>query len=161
MKKYIKEIVKFAIVLTILANLVSYYKSLNLNKEKLSISDISLLDNTNYKIPENKPLLIHFWATWCPICKVEAPNIEYLSKDYEVLTIAVNSGTKEYIKEYLKMNNLTFKVYDDFDGSLAQQFNIQVYPTTFIYDKNKNLVFTDVGYTSTIGLYLRMIWASF
>ena len=147
LKHYIKEIFSFIIVLIVLANIVSYYKSLDLNKDKLPIENISL---------NNKPILIHFWATWCPICKVEAPNIQTISEHFEVLTIAVNSKN---IEEYLKENNVNFKVIDDKNNNYANKFNITVYPTTLIYDKNKNLVFSEVGYTSTIGLWLRLWWA--
>ena len=40
-------------------------------------------------------------------------------------------------------------------------FNISVFPTTIIYDKNRDIVFSDVGYTTTPGLCLRMKWANF
>ncbi|MEA3512849.1 MAG: redoxin domain-containing protein [Campylobacterota bacterium] len=157
-KRYIKEIVQFMVILIILANAISYYKSMDLNKEKLNLKEIKLIDNSSYSFEKKKPILIHFWATWCPVCKVEAPNIEKLSKDYEVITIAVNSKN---IKQYLKENDLSFKVYDDKDNSYANKFNISVYPTTLIYDKNKSLIFSEVGYTSTLGLQLRMLWADF
>ena len=160
-KKSAVEIVKFLIILTILANIISYYKSSDLNKNQLELNNITLLDNVQYKLPNNKPVLIHFWATWCPICKVEAPNIQTLSKDYEVITIAVGSGDDDTIKEYLKENSLDFKVINDYDSQLAEKFNITVYPTTLIYDHKRNLQFSEVGYTSTIGLYLRMWWVNF
>ncbi|MGB5918520.1 redoxin domain-containing protein [Arcobacter sp.] len=92
-----------------------------------------------------------------PICKLEAANIEKISKEYEVITIAVQSGSKEEIQKYLKQNNLTFKVVNDDDGFYSQKFNIKGFPTTFIYDKNKKLRFSEVGYTSTVGLYARML----
>lgn len=161
MKKYLKEIVSFVIILTILANIVSYYKSTDLNKNRLELTSVTLLDGSSYSIKKEKPLLIHFWATWCPICSVEASNIQTISENFEVITIAVDSASKEEIQSYLEKNHLDFKVIDDFDKQYATKFHISVYPTTFIYDKNKNLVFSEVGYTSTIGLYLRMIWASF
>ena len=160
-KKYSLEIVKFLVILTIFANIVSYYKSSDLNKNQLQLNSITLLDDIEYKLPNNKPILIHFWATWCPVCKVEAPNIQTLSEDYEVITIAVGSGDDDTIKEYLKENSLNFNVINDYDSQLAKKFNITVYPTTLIYDNKKNLLFSEVGYTSTIGLYLRMWWASF
>ena len=159
-KKYLKEIITFVITITILANIISYYKSTSLNKDKLEFQNITLLDGTTYNIPANKPILIHFWATWCPICKIEASNIETLSKKFEVITVAVDSGSQDEIQSYLKKHNLSFKVIDDFDKHYASKYNISVYPTTFIYDKNKNLLFSEVGYTSTLGLYLRMIWAN-
>lgn len=156
-KKYIKEGIFFIIILIIIANGISYYKSLDLNKNKLDIQTFTLLDNNKYTLAKNKPILIHFWATWCPICKVEAPNIQELSKDYEVITIAVQSGSKKEIEEYLAENKLTFNVVEDKDNFYSQKFNIKVFPTTLIYDKDKNLKFSEVGYSTTIGLYSRML----
>lgn len=158
LKKYIKEILSFIVILTIFANALSYYKSTSLNKDKLDIQNLTLIDKTKFQINNNKPTLVHFWATWCPTCKIEAPNIQKLSKDYEVLTIAVSSKNDENIKNYLKENNLNFKVFNDLDGRYARKFNISVFPTTLIYDKDKNLQFSEVGYTSTWGLILRMWW---
>lgn len=160
MKKYIKEIVSFVIILTILANIISYYKSTDLNKDTLDFTSVKLLDDTLYDIAKQKPILIHFWATWCPICDVEASNIQKISNNFEVITIAVDSTSTKEIKNYLEKHNLSFKVINDLDKQYAKKFNISVFPTTFIYDKHQNLIFSEVGYTSTIGLYLRMIWAS-
>jgi thiol-disulfide isomerase/thioredoxin len=155
-KKYIKEGMIFIIMLTIVMNGISYYRSLDLNKEKLEINSFTLLDNTEYSVPKDKPVLIHFWATWCPTCKLEAPNIEKISKDYEVITIAVQSGTKEEINKYLDEHNLSFKVVNDEDGFYLRTFNIKAFPTTLIYNKEKNMKFSEVGYTTTAGLYSRM-----
>ena len=156
-KKYIKEILVFVVVLTIAMNIVSYYRSLDLNKDQLDITSFKLLDETIYEVKADKPLIIYFWATWCPICKFQSPNIQKLTKDYEVITIATDSGSKKAIKKYMQKKSLSFKVVDDSDGYYARKFNIKVFPTTFIYDKKQNLEFSEVGYTSTIGLYARMI----
>lgn len=155
-KKILKESIKFVIILAIILNVVSYYKSLDLNKDKLDIHSFKLLDNSIYKLPEDKPVLIYFWASWCPICKVQSPNIKTVSKEYEVVTIVSQSGNKEEVEKYLEKNNLKFKVVNDEEGLFAQKFNITAFPTTFIYDKHKNLKFTEVGYTSTAGLYTRL-----
>ncbi|RXJ90648.1 protein disulfide oxidoreductase [Arcobacter sp. CECT 8983] len=155
-KKYLKEIIVFVVVLTIAANVFSYYRSLDLNKEKLDLKTITLLDGSLYTLPNNKPVLLHFWATWCPTCKFEASNIEKISKDYEVITVAVQSGTKEDIQNYLNEHNLSFKVINDEDSFYSKKFNIKAFPSTFIYDSEKSLMFSEVGYTSTLGLYARM-----
>jgi thiol-disulfide isomerase/thioredoxin len=155
-KKYLKEIIVFILILLVATNVMSYFNSQNLNKEKLSINNFTLLNDKEYLVLEDKPLIIHFWATWCPTCKFEASNIEKLSKDYEVITIAVQSGTKEEIEKYLKEHNLTFNVVNDEEAIYSRNFNIKAFPTTFIYDENKNLRFSEVGYTSTFGLYFRM-----
>ena len=156
-KKYLREGLIFVVMLAIIMNIISYYNSLNLNKNELEIQSFKLIDDSVYNVQNNKPLIIHFWATWCPTCKLEASNIEKISKDYEVITIAVQSGTKEDIEEYLNANKLSFKVVNDEDGFYSQEFNIKAFPTTLIYGKDKNLKFSEVGYTTTLGLYLRML----
>ena len=150
LKKYLKEIVKSILIITVVLNGYSYFRAQDLNKEKLPLQNIQM---------NEKPLLIHFWATWCPVCKIEAPNIQKISEDYDIITIASQSGTDEEIKKYLKENDVNFNFINDKDNAYAEKFNITVYPTTLIYDKDKNLVFSEVGYTSTLGLYLRMWWA--
>lgn len=157
-KKYLKESIKFIIVLAIVLNVISYFKSQDLNKDDLIYTSYKLLDNTEYNIPKDKPTLVHFWATWCPICELEASNIEKISKDYEVITIATQSGSTQEIQNYLKKHNLNFKVVNDEDGFYSRTFNIKAFPTTLIYDENKTLKFSEVGYTSTFGLYARMWW---
>ncbi|MBL0708198.1 MAG: protein disulfide oxidoreductase, partial [Sulfurimonas sp.] len=161
LKYYAKEILTFFLFMIILMNVISLYKSRDLNKEVLQNINVTLLDNTHYSYPDAKPILVHFWATWCPTCKVEAGNIQRISENFEVLSIAVNSGDDNDIKKYMKENSLNYRVLNDKNGFFAKEFQISAYPTTFIYDKDKNLVFSEVGYTSTWGLWLRIWWASF
>lgn len=154
--KYLKEALLFIVVMTIFANILSFYRSSDLNKEPLNLKEVTLLGNTIYKVPQNEPVLIHFWASWCPTCKVEAQNIETISKSFNVLTIALKSGSDKEINEYLKSRNLTFKVVNDSSGEITGRYSVSVFPTTIIYDKEGNEVFSEVGYTSTLGLWLRM-----
>lgn len=150
-KHYIKEITIFFIVMIVFANIFSFYRASELNKHALDI---------NYSYDKSKPILIHIWATWCPTCNIEASNIQSISQDYQVLTFAVKSGNDFEITKYMLDNELNFNVINDEDGLYARKFNISAYPTTLIYDKDQNLVFSDVGYTSTLGLRLRMWYAS-
>ena len=146
--------------MTVLANVISLYRSMDINKEPIKALDVKLIDKSIYSLNTSKPLLIHFWATWCPTCKLEATNIERISKHYEVLTIAVNSGSDKELKEYLDERNLNFRVLNDKENYFAKTFAISAYPTTLIYDKEQKMLFSEVGYTSTFGLWLRMWWAS-
>ncbi|MBW6487877.1 MAG: protein disulfide oxidoreductase [Sulfurimonas sp.] len=157
--KYVKEIILFVFVMTIFANALSLYRSNELNKEALNISSVTLLDNSIFTLPVNEPILIHFWATWCPTCKAEAPNIQTISEHYNVLTIAIKSGNNSEIEEYLKSRGLNFYVVNDTEGVLAEKFGVLVFPTTIIYDKNGEVFFSDIGYTTTFGLWLRMFFA--
>jgi len=155
-KSVAKEFVISMVFLFILTNIISYVRKPTLDSERLPRLDVQLLDRSEYHVKNGIPLIVHFWATWCPTCKLEASNIESISKDYEVLTIAVNSGSDKEIKAYMKERGLTFHVLNDSEGKWAQQFKVEAYPTTFIYDSQGILKFTEVGYTTTAGLLARL-----
>ena len=159
--KYLKEALLFIVVMTIFANILSIYRSGSLNKNPIDLKEIALIDNTIYKLPSNEPVLLHFWASWCPTCKAEAHNIQRISKSFNVLTIAVKSGSDEELNDYLSNNGLSFKVVNDSSGAIAQKYLISVFPTTIIYNKEGEEAFSEVGYTSTIGLWIRMLLAGF
>ena len=156
---YIKEIAIFIVMLTVVTNAVSLYKSSDLNKAPLEISSFKLLDNTTYSLDKKEVTLIHFWATWCPTCKAEASNIDSIAKSAQVVTIAIKSGTAKEVQNYLQEHKLKFNVVNDEEGILSKEFNIAAFPTTLIYNREGELVFSDVGYTSTLGLWLRLAWA--
>ena len=156
LKSILKEIAVGAILLFIFSNIISYMRKPQLDSNHLPQFEVILLDGSLYSYKEGKPLTVHFWATWCPTCKLESSNIEQLSQTYEVLTVAVNSGEVEEIKAYMKEKNLTFHVLNDKEGRWAKQFKVEAYPTTFIYDARGELKFTEVGYTTTAGLIARV-----
>ena len=161
LRSWTKEIASTAILVFVIANAVSFFRSPDIADKNLPEINTLLTDGELYSTLDytGKPLLIHFWATWCPTCKLEAANIQSLSQEYGVLTIAVKSGSNEKINSYLKEHDLDFKVINDAKGQLSEQFSVPAFPTTFIYNKEGKLSFTEVGYTSTWGLYLRMWWA--
>ncbi len=156
--KYIKETLVFFIVLAVALNLISFYRSLDLNDSKLDIKSFKLLDGSTYHVANDKPILLHFWATWCSVCKLETPTIQKISQDYELISIAVNSGSNEDIKKYMKEHKVNFKVVNDENGFFAKKFNVKAFPTTFIYGKDKELKFSEVGYTTTAGFYSKMVF---
>ena len=155
-KKVLKEIAIGAVLLYIFSNIISYIRKPTLESKHLPSFEVTLLDGSKYIPTKGKPLVIHFWATWCPTCKLEADNIERISKKYEVLTVAVNSGKNEKLEAYIKEKGLTFRVLNDTEGNLAKQFRVEAFPTTFIYDAKGTLHFTEVGYTSTAGFLARL-----
>ena len=155
-KSIVKEIIIAALILFVVTNVLSYIRKPTLESSALPDIKAVLLDGRKYEVKKGKPLVVHFWATWCPTCKLEAPNIESISKEYEVLTIAVGSGKDIKVSTYMKERGLSFQVINDKEGEWAKQFKVEAYPTTFIYDSKGELRFTEVGYTTTAGLFARL-----
>lgn len=157
-KKLFKELVIFVVLLFIISNIVSYLRSPDLESNTLPRIEAALIDGSTFKSQDlkGKPLVIHFWATWCPTCKAEATNIEAISGEHEVVSIAVNSGSDEILKRYMRENGHHFRVVNDAEGRWAEIFHVEVFPTTFIFDSKGKLRFTEVGYTTTLGLKGRL-----
>ncbi len=153
-----KEIAIGALILFVVSNVLSYLRKPTLESTRLPQIQNRLIDGSMFdtKKVQGKPLVIHFWATWCPTCKAEASNIQAVSKKYEVLSIAVNSGSDEALKAYMKEQGLGYRVLNDTQGIWANKFKVEAFPTTFIYDGKGELKFTEVGYTTTAGLLARM-----
>lgn len=156
-KSIAKEIISTLVLLFIISMVINYIRKPDVNEDiyRLELTDIKGQGLKMYEY-EKEPLVVHFWATWCPTCKFEASNIEKISENYQVITVAVNSGSNEEISAYMKEHNLEYTVINDKSGALAKKFGIEAYPTTLIYDKKGKLKFTEVGYSTTLGLKARL-----
>lgn len=133
-------------------------KQKNTNKEqpeKIAALNFTLYDQygKEHRLSEykGKTVFLNFWATWCPPCRAEMPDIEALYKDYnennhDVVIIGVASpnlgreGDQKYIEEFLKKEGHTFPVVFDHKGSLVYQYGINAFPSTFIIDKDGYVV---------------------
>ncbi len=108
----------------------------------------------------DQAMLIHFWATWCSICRLENDNIQALSKDYKVLNIAMQSGTNTELKKYANKHNMRLdNIINDNSGSLAKLFGVRATPSSFFINTKGKIQFVEVGYVTTWGYKLRLWWA--
>lgn len=104
-----------------------------------------------------KPVLIYFWASWCGICAAMQHQILDLAKDTSVLTVAFQSGDGPQVKEYMNRHAFNIETILDEDGTIGQSFGIRGVPAVFVIDENGLIRFSTMGYTSLIGLRLR-VW---
>ena len=108
----------------------------------------------NYR---GKPVLLHFWASWCPICELEQGSITAISKDWKVITVAFQSGGKEEVQRYMERNGITdWVTIVDEDGTLTSKYGIHAVPTTYVLDAEGTIQFRESGITTGWGLRLRL-----
>lgn len=130
-------------------------KAPNLNTTSITGQPIQL---ANY---QGQPVLIHFWATWCPICDFAKDGIEQVAKDYQVINIATQSNDDAAIQAYAEANQMNADIIvNDQDGQLMKRFGARAVPASFLVDKDGNIAFVEVGYSTSIGLKLRLWWLS-
>jgi len=86
---------------------------------------------------KGRPVLLNFWATWCPPCREEMPLLEAVYRErreeLEVLTVNLQEEP-EVIEAFQKENGYTFPVLLDREGKVASQYWIRGIPTTLIID---------------------------
>lgn len=98
-------------------------------------------------IKDNKIRLVNFWASWCPPCRVEHPQLERLSELENVELYGVNYKDKKnsalnFLKEY---GNPFLKIGTDQSGRNAIEWGVYGVPETFAIDQEGRVLFRHAG----------------
>ena len=132
-------------------NIENSSTSENNEEDKIEAIDFTLYDQygKKHKLSDykGKTIFLNFWATWCPPCKAEMPDIENLYKEYnknndDVVIMGVaspnlgNEGDQEYIENFLEEEGYTFPVVFDEGGELIYRYGFSSFPSTIIVDKD-------------------------
>lgn len=104
--------------------------------------ELSTLDGETVKLSNfrGKRVMLNFWATWCPPCRVEMPDMQKFYENKDVVILAVNltgseSSTKN-VQKFVDEFGLTFPILLDKEMAVSGRYQIQPIPTTFMIDSN-------------------------
>lgn len=98
-----------------------------------------------------KVVMVNFWATSCTTCIKEMPQMietynKYKGQGLEFVAVAMSYDPPNYVLNYTETRKLPFKVALDVQGDLAKSFgDVKLTPTTFVIDKNGNIIKRYVG----------------
>lgn len=95
------------------------------------------------------PVMLNFWASWCPPCRAEMPDMEKLHQKRDVTILAVNltksESSREDVKEFVNEFHLTFPILLDEQVQVAAMYQIRPIPTTYMIDSEGVIQFRAFG----------------
>ena len=106
---------------------------------------LTALDGHTYSLDSlrGKVVLLNFWATWCPPCRREMPDMEKLYQRFAskgLVVLAVSDEKRETVEDFLAKQNYTFPVVLDAGRTVNTAFGIEGIPNSFLFDRNGRLV---------------------
>jgi len=95
------------------------------------------------KALRGKVVLVNFWATWCPPCRKEMPDLEALYKQFQprgLVILAISDEDAAKVKPFIAEHGISYTVLLDPERKVNNLFHTMGIPKTFIYDRNGKLV---------------------
>jgi thiol-disulfide isomerase/thioredoxin len=134
------------------------YQQRNLPSGRAPEFELVALDGARVSLEHYRgaPVLLHFWATWCGVCRAEQSSIDSIARELPVLSVASQSGGANEVAAYVKAHGIQPRVLVDASNALANRYGVGSFPTTFVLAPDGKIRFVEVGYTSELGLRARM-----
>ena len=109
----------------------------SLTGEPISLSDF-----------EGSPIVLNFWASWCPPCLAEMPLLQdYADKlSDEVVFLAINAGEdEEIVRNFTEEHNLSLTILLDPSNTAAKHYRVYGFPTTLFFDIDGSIQSIHIG----------------
>lgn len=133
-------------------NLAPDFELQTLDGETVSLSDF-----------RGEKVMLNFWATWCPPCRAEMPDMQKFHENTDIVILAVNlletENSRKNVPDFVEEFGITFRVPLDEDSSVANRYKIQPIPTSFMIDsegKVHNVAYGALNYDLMIQEYENM-----
>lgn len=128
----------------------------DLSEEGVSLTNV--LDGTPilFNDYEGQVILVNFWATWCPPCRHEIPDLirlqqNYGSQGFQIIGVSVDEGPPSNVAEFVKENQINYPVGLITESALKRFGSPRAVPTTFVINRDGEVKERIVGARSYEG----------
>lgn len=97
----------------------------------------------NLKSLHGKVVLLNFWATWCPPCRKEMPDLDALYqrfKDQGLIILAISDEPPAKVTPFITQRNISYPILLDPKRKVNDEFQVFGIPKSFVYDRDGKLV---------------------
>ncbi len=123
-----------------------------LHHPKVKALDFTLPDLDGHQVNlkkeyEKQPVLLYFWATWCPHCRKAPAKLKKLMAKYDsdeltILAVDVGSGDSfERVKRYRDKNHIPYTILYDKGSRVTRSYNVRGIPLFILIDTDGNIVY--------------------
>lgn len=110
---------------------------------------------------QGKIVILHFWATWCRVCKMNIPLLNTLASHYKkdpvLVSVVADSQNLNKINSIYKEKNISYPVLLA-DQKILREYKINTFPTTYFINSSGMIGLRDSGLLSPFGLWWRILW---
>jgi thiol-disulfide isomerase/thioredoxin len=114
----------------------------NVGKEMPKMSHLKFVENEPKTLDET-PMIVEFWATWCPPCRTSIPHLNEIHekfKDKGLVVIGVTDETRSKIRKFMEEVPMHYAVARDSKNKLAKEFGVKGIPHALVVDKSGKIV---------------------
>jgi peroxiredoxin len=90
-----------------------------------------------------KVVLVNFWATWCPPCRKEMPDLDALNKEFRdkgLVILAISDEDRAKVAPFIAAQKVSYPVLLDAGRAVNDLFGVQGIPRSFVYDRSGRMV---------------------
>ncbi len=141
---------------------ILYWQTRNLLDSGQKVPEFQLSDLDGNVVSsahlKGKRVILHFWASWCSVCKTNIPVFTSMHSLYQhdplFISIAIDGDRTEIIRKMRREKGISYPVLVG-NGEIARLFRISAYPTTYFIDAQGRIRSQDSGFLSPLGLWYK------
>lgn len=165
-KQRLIGVLRDTLILTLIVFVVGWWQNRDLPERGTQMPEFSFatIDHqvvTNESL-KGKATMMVVWAPWCGVCKFESPNVSrvhrWMGERANVVSLAIGYRDYASITGFVRDHSVDYPVLVG-DEDIEEALRVQRLPTVFFFDEQGEVTFRTSGYTTTLGLLIRL-WLS-